>query len=200
MSAVLATIKTDVPMDVTLDDLVPRGIQEDPLRELFERWEFGMVARKLLPAKQSIDRSVYKAIVTDQEVDSTLAAVREAGRVAVSMRTTGKHWLGVALTWGENDVAYIPLQPRMGVHADVDASREKILELFADPSVKKLGHDLKPILRTCLDAGASLKGIEGDSRLLDYVLVAHRRSHGLADIAQRHLGHTLAYEPPSEPL
>ncbi len=200
LSARLATIVTDAPIEVELEDLAPRGIQEAPLREMFDRWEFGMVARKLLPEVQVIDRSTYTAALTDADVDAAIAGCRQAGRCGIALRTSKELWLGAALAWGEGKVVYVPLQPRMQVSADLEASKAKLLALFGDPSVAKIGHDLKPILHACRDAGGDLLGIEGDSRLLDYVLVAHRRTHGLADIAQRHLGHTLATEMSEEPL
>src|SRR5262245_35390872 len=54
MSRRLATIATDVDLDVSLDELVPRGVQEEPLREMFDRWEFMEVATKLLPHKVTV--------------------------------------------------------------------------------------------------------------------------------------------------
>src|SRR5690606_13912590 len=68
------------------------------------------------------------------------------------------------------------------------------------PSVEKVGYDLKPLLRVCRALGSDLRGITGDVRLLDYVLTAHRRTHALDAIAQRYLGHTMAYVPATEPM
>ena len=82
----------------------------------------------------------------------------------------------------------------------MDDATETVLSLLADPDLKKVGFDLKRTLRVCRALGHDLPGISGDIELLDYVLVAHRRTHGLKEIAKRHLGHNLAYAPASEPL
>ena len=199
LSAKLATIAVDVPIDADLDGIAPRGIQEAPLREMFDRWEFGMVARKLLPAVQVVDRSTYRAAFDRDALDAVLNAVRRAGRCGVATRTSGSDWTGVSLAWSDG-AAYIPLREHPQVGFDIDAARTAVLDVLADPAVAKVGHDLKPLIGLCRKHGSDLVNIAGDTRLLDYVLVAHRRSHGLADIAQRHLGHTLAYAPPDDPL
>ncbi|MEQ1568481.1 MAG: DNA polymerase I, partial [Myxococcota bacterium] len=209
LSKELATICTTVPLAEGLDELAPRGVQEAPLREMFDRWEFMEVATKLLPARVMVDKTRYAVVATEGELEATLAAVRAAGRCGVSLRTTtGKPEtavvLGVALAVASTDgpelVRYVPLAPRHDVKLDLDAARVKLFELLADPAIAKIGFDLKQDLRVARALGGELAGVSGDIKLLDYVLVAHRRTHGLAEIAKRHLGHNLAYAPESEPL
>ncbi len=199
LSARLATIAIDVPIPDTLEDLAPRGMQEAPLREMFDRWEFGMVARKLLPAVDVVNRDAYRAILSDDDLTQMLADVRNAGLVGLDFRVAGRSWIGVSFAWDGN-VVYVPLEARPQVKFDTDLARREVLNVLADPGVKKVGYNLKQALRFCRKAGGELASIAGDIRLLDYVLVAHRRNHNLADIAQRHLGHNLAYVPDTEPL
>ncbi len=203
MSRTLARIETELDLGVTLDDLAPRGLQEEELRELFEQWEFGSVARKLLPAKVAVDTSGYRAVTTDSGVDELLKDLRAAGRLAFALRAhetgAGVMILGASFAW-EGGTAYLPLTPRSGVSHDVEAATTRVLELLADPTVEKIGYDLKQSMRVVSKAGGKAAGLVGDARVLDYVLVAHRRTHGLEDLAQRHLGHSLAYAPDVEPL
>jgi DNA polymerase I len=205
----LATIRTDVDMSVELDELVPQGVQEAPLREMFDRWEFMDVATKLLPPRVTVDKSIYGVVATDAQLAELLAEVRAAGRVGVSLRVTGAkpedaELLGVGFAWvvvgGPDKVRYVPLVPRHEVHLDLDQARRQVLALLADPAVAKVGFDLKHELRIARRLEGDLAGIAGDIKLLDYVLVAHRRTHGLAEIAKRHLGHNIRLAPESEPL
>ncbi|MEN0067597.1 MAG: DNA polymerase I [Myxococcota bacterium] len=204
LSRELVTIKTDLDIDVTLDDLAPKGVQEVPLRQMFDDWEFMDVATKLLPHKVAVDKSVYRGIGTEAELEALMTKLRGAGRFGVSLRTTDTKpetakLLGVGFAL-DNDVPYVPLVPRNGVDFDVETATKTVLTLLADPSLEKVGFDLKRTLRVCQALGFDLPGIAGDIELLDYVLVAHRRTHGLKEIAKRHLGHNLAYAPASEPL
>lgn len=204
LSAHLATIRTDLELDVSLEDLAPRGVQEAPLRELFDQWEFGMVARKLLPEARVVDADGYRAITEADGLRELLAEAKRVGRVGVSARFTHDDparadLLGLSLAWDEQQV-YVPLQPHPEVRYDLVEARQEVLSFLADPTVEKVGYDLKPLLRVCRSLGSDLRGIAGDVRLLDYVLTAHRRTHALDAIAQRHLGHTMAYVPTTEPF
>ncbi|MEZ4239686.1 MAG: DNA polymerase I [Myxococcota bacterium] len=200
----LATIRTDLDLGVTLEDLAPQGIQEEPLRDLFDRWEFLDVANRLLPARVTVDKSGYGVVTSEAELAEVLAEVRAVGRVAVSLRASGARiedaeLLGCAFAWGDK-VRYVPLVPRHDVKLDVDRARADVLALLADPAVEKVGFDLKRDLRIARRFEGDLVGVTGDIKLLDYVLVAHRRTHGLAEIAKRHLGHNVRPPEDNEPL
>ncbi len=199
LSRRLARIETDVPFDLTLDDLAPKGVQEAPLRELFDRWEFMEVATKLLPHRVMVDKSLYRAIADDEALAQLMVDVRAAGRVGVHVREDRGTLLGISLAW-PGSVVYVPLLARGEVSLDLEAAKTALLELLADPDILKVGFDLKEPRGALRRIGADLRGMGGDIMLLDYVLVAHRRTHGLKEIAKRHLGHNLAYTPESEPL
>ena len=163
---------------------------------MFERWEFGMVARKLLPEQQTVDASLYRAIVDDDALDRVLEQVRESGLCSVSLSSTGDdpfsaHITGVSLCWGLRDAVYIPLEPLFGVRLDLARCRTKIADLLHDASVGKLLRNAKQARHALHANGFRIAGVKGDARLIDYVLVPHRRRHGLAELAQRYLGHNM---------
>src|SRR5690606_12734922 len=138
MSRVLATIRLDVPMDVTLESLAPRGLQEDTLRTLFDKGEFGKVARRLLSDRLAADTSCYTAVTTAEQVKTLVSALREAGRFAVGVETHGADplsadVLGLAFCWGEEDAAYVPLRKRSADQVDPDAALAALAPLLADP-------------------------------------------------------------------
>jgi DNA polymerase-1 len=210
LSKTLATIALDCPVPADLSHYAPRGVQEGALRELFDRWEFMEVATKLLPARNTVDRSRYRVVVDEAGLADALARARSAARVGIHVRATeGKpedaQLLGLALavedpSGGAAFVDYVPLVPRHDVRFDLDAARGSLFALLADPAVPKVGFELKEAMRALRCLGGDLAGIQGDLKLLDYVLVAHRRTHGLAEIAKRHLGHNVVVAPPAEPL
>lgn len=206
----LATIALDVPVPADLDGYAPTSVQEEPLRQMFDRWEFMEVATKLLPARNTVDKSRYRVVTDPAGLEAALGRARGARRLGVHVRTTAAkpedaEVLGVGLATDAPDggaafVDYVPLAPRHDVKLDPVAARDAVFSVLADPSVPKIGFELKEALRTLRCGGSDLGGIAGDLKLLDYVLVAHRRTHGLAEIAKRHLGHNVAVAPPAEPL
>ncbi len=187
LSYVLATIKTDVPMDVSLDDLEPRGLQEERLRELFDAWEFGLVARKLLPEQETVSVTGFEVAEDASAVAAVVADVR-AGRLPAfdpaydDAAAFAPVIEGVAFGDAAGRGVYVP------AHAP---GFDAVLDLLGDPAVPKLGDGVKRAWRALHRIGRALEGVAGDVRLLDYVLNPHRRTHGLEDQASRHLGHSL---------
>ncbi len=197
LSRVLATIRLDVPLDVTLDDLAPKGMQDEKLRGLFDRWEFGAVARRLLGSAAQVDTSAYRAVLTADQIDALVGALRAAGRFAVGVEAHGADpstadVLGLAFCWGEQDAAYLPLRRRAADQLGPDEALARIAEVLADPAIGKTGHDLKAVGHLLSRKGVALAGVDGDVMLLDYCLAAHEKSHALDTLAQRFLGHTMS--------
>jgi len=195
----LARIETGLDLGVTLDDLAPQGIQEEPLRDLFDQWEFMSVANKLLPHKVAVDKSTYAAVKDAAGLVALREHLAEAGRIGVSLRMVDGRLLGASFATHER-VAYVPVAPRTDVSLGEEEATRFTLDVLADPAIEKVTYGLKALVRAVHGLGGTVAGAVGDVRLLDYVLVAHRRSHGLEDIAKRHLGHNMAYVPETEPM
>lgn len=214
LSRDLATICTTVPMDVTLDDLVPKGIQEAELRELFDKWGFGMMSRKLLPERKGISGEQYRTVRDGASLDLLERDLRATKRFAVELDIYAGGLNGVAFAWGEGEAAYVPLKPITGLDLDTDAARTRGLAWLADPQLRKVVHDAKRIYKLidsvppptdaawtgelfptpaadALIPARALAGVDSDTLLLDYVLSAHEGDHGLDKLANRHLGHTV---------
>ena len=199
ISRELAQIATGIDLGVTLDDLAPKGIQEEPLRELFDQWEFMSVANKLLPHKVAVDKSSYTAVTEAGQLPALRDALTAAGRVGVSLRVSSHGVLGASFAT-DAGVWYLPVAQRAGVSVTPDEARAFVGSVLGDPEIQKVVYGAKALRKATRLLGAELRGVVGDVRLLDYVLVAHRRTHSLEDIAKRHLGHNMAYVPENEPL
>ena len=188
LSKQLATISTDVPMDLTLEDLRPKGLQVAALRALFDRWEFGAVARKLLPAQEAEGPAMRWRTARGAEQAAVVAQVRAGALPAFAAAVVDEaalvpELIGVAFASSSGESVYLPLDDLFG--------RAAILNLLADPAVPKLGHGTKPLHRALAHEGRALAGVVGDTRLLDYVVGAHRKNHELADQALRLMTHTM---------
>jgi DNA polymerase-1 len=179
----LATIALDAPVPHSLDGLKARGPDEVRARALFDAWEFGTVARKLLPERAAPTVATRGALATpEQALAELLSGARPV--VAPTFDADG-HLTGLAAA-GRDGAA-----PAVWLGIDGLLQRGKIVAWLADPAAPKQGHGLKALWRALAADGLTLAGVAEDLRLLDYVLASHRRSHDLADLAARHLDHTL---------
>ncbi len=189
LSKRLVTIDTKVPLNLTLEDLVPAGLQQEQLTELFDRWEFGKVARSLLGVQQGITLDGFTAPATPIEIGAALGRVRQG-------------MPGFQLIWAEGterELQPVPVgvvfsgKDGAGVYIDfeVDGAAEQVYALLADPDVPKIGHGLKRVYRSLAKHGEGLAGVVGDTRLLDYIIGAHRKTHDLEGMVSSFLYHSL---------
>jgi len=206
----LVTFRTDLKLDVSMEDLKRQSPHDEQLRQLFTELEFTALLRELpaktpgaesgaapgaapsaAPTTAPVKLTLETQLVTTKEALQELAAaVREAGEVTlipayeglpVSGRLVG---LGVGLKDGTT--RYIPVgHEGLGVEQvkppDFKAALQGVL---GDAAVKKGGHDLKALTLLLNREGVELRGGENDVELLSYLLDASRRDHGL-DILTR---------------
>jgi len=186
ISKVLATIRTDVPIPETLDDLKPKDMDVDTLRGLFDKWEFGQVARKLLPSTSSIETDNYSE-VSLEELPDFVAGLSDA---SISLGVEDGRLLGIGIAPKGQTPRWVTLPGATLLGPDPALA---ILKPWLEDAMRpKTIHGLKAAMRLLSREDVQLAGVTDDVLLLDYVLASHRRNHGLEDLAARHLGHTMA--------
>ena len=80
LSYFLATIKTDVPVDLNLDELALQQPDEDKLREIFAELEFKSLADRILkktekkPKTQNLELSIFEEFSTEEAVEQKFSS------------------------------------------------------------------------------------------------------------------------------
>ena len=126
-SKFLTTIRTDVPLDVTLDDLMRREADAEKLKDVCAKYELMQLARKLLDPEALLDAEPkYKTLAEidhDYRLVKTEAAARElaeelmaAGKVAFDTETTGldpraDDLVGISFSTAPGKAWYVPIPP-----------------------------------------------------------------------------------------
>jgi DNA polymerase-1 len=156
LSRQLVTIKTDVPLDFTVQQLMLRERDVDALRELYTRYEFKAALKELdsatvdvvtspspaaatgieLPpaaAKPSVESSKgeYELVTTQAQLDAWLARLHEAPLIAFDTETTSLDAMqadivGISLSVQPCKACYIPLTHDYP-GAPAQLSREQVL-------------------------------------------------------------------------
>ena len=72
---------------------------------------------------------------------------------------------------------------------DQQTALQILKPLLEDPSVRKIGHDLKFDAIVLERHGVTLNGLETDTMLASYLLDATRSAHPLEDLALEHAGY-----------
>lgn len=208
----LVTIRTDVETSVDLEDLRTAARDDERLRRLFLALEFTSLLRDLAPAEAALNEEArYEVLADAAAVASVVDACREAGAFAVAaftetLASAHGRLAGIAVSVNPGRAVYLPFghQRPEGLGLSDEDDREgtawarlpplgspemaPLRDLLADPSVAKIGHDLKRSVVACRRAGADLLGPFKDVMVASYLMDPGRRSHGLETLAHALLG------------
>ena len=224
LSRVLVTLKDDCDLPEPLDDLLLKGIPEDPLRAFLEHHGFRSLLTKLgggpaaTPAASSapietasvpetpFDLDAYDCVTTLDALDRWIAEATAGGVVAIDTETNGldatqARIIGFSLATAPGKACYVPLAhggtdllAEKPDQIDTRAALDRLRGLMADPSVLKIGQNLKYDM-TILARHDILIAPFDDTLVLSFALDAGRHNHGMDELAQLHFGHScIAYK------
>ena len=137
----------------------------------------------------------YNTILDWALFDAWLARVQAADLVAVDTETTSldemrAEIVGISFSVTPGEAAYIPLRhsgPDAPVQLPIDEVLARLKPWLEDGSRKKLGQHVKYDRHVFANHGIEVQGYTHDTMLQSYVLEVHK-PHGLASLAERHLG------------
>ncbi len=211
----LVRIHTDVPVAYDLDALRYQGPDRERCYALFSRLAFRSLVSEFAPTAASVRRD-YRWVEDEAGLAALVESLRGAGRVACALVADGPSALSavpVALAFSTaprqarvvrldraatGQAPASPGMPATDLFAAADAAAtggwaagadpwQRLAPLFADPSVTKIGHDLKALALAGAAHGAALSGPCEDTLLQSYVLDATRASHAIEDLALEHV-------------
>ena len=204
LSKRLVTIKTDIPLDVTADQLVFDTVETPELNALLDHYEM-----------PSLKRLIKKVAIADKPIGATDLQSRQQPAATVAARgLVNGGTASEAQRWDEREARSCPqdgclsakkvalnLQGEklfVGCEAGVaEGSFAEFKALLEDAAVTKVGIDLKGQMKTFADAGITLAGRLEDIELMHYLL-GPERSHKLDVLARAYLGVELEAAAPQE--
>ncbi len=153
------------------------------------------------PVAQTFDRDAYDCVQTEAQLDAWIAEARLAGTIAVDTETDALDSMtaglvGVSLATAPNRACYIPLAhggsdlfSDAPAQVPLAAAIAKLKPLLEDPSVLKVGHNIKYDLNVLERYGIRVAPID-DTMVMSFDLDAGKRNHGMDELALTHFGHT----------
>ncbi|MCZ6828735.1 MAG: DNA polymerase, partial [Gammaproteobacteria bacterium] len=202
MSYALATIKTDVELDVTPAALVNAEPDNKRLLEWFTELEFNSWIEEQLAATGGTD-SVAEELERDYEIVleagrflEWLERLRSAELFAFDTETTSLDYMqarivGVSFAVEEGCAAYVPVAHDY-VGAPEQLDRDWVLgqlqPLLEDPLQAKVGQNLKYDASVLANHAITLRGITFDTMLESYVLNSTATRHDMDSLALKYLG------------
>ncbi len=137
----------------------------------------------------------YETLLTWEALERWLKAIESAELVALDTETTSldemqAQIVGISFSVKPGEAAYIPLRhdgPDAPQQLPFDEVLARIKPWLEDPARAKLGQHIKYDRHVFANHGIEVQGYRHDTMLQSYVLEVHR-PHGLASLAERHLG------------
>ncbi len=209
LSQSLATIRKDVDLDVTIDDLKSADADTDELRKLYSRYELRSLLRMLdevadePAAPAATKEGHYETVLTWDAFDPWLKKINGAGLTAFDTETNSLDYMeaeivGLSLAVEDGEACYIPVAhdypgaPDQLPRAEV---LEKLKGFLQDDDRKKVGHHLKYDAHILRRYDIVLAGMQFDSMLESYVLNSVATRHDMDSVAKHYLGKdTIHYE------
>ncbi|PLW70852.1 DNA polymerase I [Pseudohalioglobus lutimaris] len=208
LSHELATIKTDVELNLAPEELVNGVPDREALVDWFTRMEFRGWLDELLAEGEVATTAEqvetdYEIVTTQSALDSWIETLHEAGLFAFDTETTSLNYMeaqivGVSFAVEAGRAAYVPLAhdylgaPEQLDRADVLAQLKPLLE---DPDQAKVGQNLKYDASVLANHDITLRGIAYDTMLESYVLDSTATRHDMDSLALKYLGqNTIHFE------
>lgn len=209
LSRKLVTIKTDVQLPLTLNELSIQKASTERLIELVRDLEFKNWLKELLineaeehTAQPSTTASrSYDLITNASQLDIWTQKLNQSKSFSLSIQSSDTdpmvaEIIGIALAL-EDKAAYIPLK-----HQDeglIQLPEKEVLTVLRpfveSPNLQKISANNKFDTILFKNRGIAPQGMTGDTMLASYVLNSNAGPHHLRDLALKHLGQQLtSYE------
>ncbi len=217
LSYVLATIKTDVELEQSLEELELGPIDKEALLAVYREYELRNLIKELESggeesgaegdeegaAPAAAIETDYRCILDEAEFDEWLARLQAAQLFAFDTETTSLDYMearivGVSFAIEPGKAAYVPFgHDYLGAPIQLTEAvvLGKLKPLLEDPARLKVGQNLKYDRNVLLNHGIELQGIAYDTMLESYVLNSTASRHDMDSLARRYLNvETISFE------
>ncbi|MGL4354220.1 MAG: DNA polymerase I [Aeromonas popoffii] len=212
LSYVLATIKTDVELEQSLEQLLLKPVDKESLLAVYREYELRNLIKELESGgeesagqEEAGDDSAapvaaietdYHCILDEAEFDGWLAQLQAAPLFAFDTETTSLDYMeariiGVSFAVEPGKAAYVPFgHDYLGAPVQLSEAvvLGKLKPLLEDPTRLKVGQNLKYDRNVLLNHNIDLQGIAYDTMLESYVLNSTASRHDMDSLAKRYLG------------
>ncbi len=203
----LVTIRTDIPLDITLEDLRYQGYDEEKVKELFRELEFRSLYKRLpeegevrqLPLigqveiRQRAEPGQYIAVQDERSLDLLMEKLSGVTELAFDVETTDidpmkARLVGISLAFREGEGYYIPVGHLEGQQLPWELVREKLARVMEDETIAKYAHHAKYDMIMLMRNGVRVRGLAFDTMVAGWLVNPAGRNLNLKDLAWSYLG------------
>ena len=194
----LVKIKTDVPLEIGIEDLAVSESDAEQLSEVYKELEFNSWLQEV-PEKKIVKPEVnssYVCISTEKSLKELIKKASKAKTIALDTETTGLDYMdtelvGISLSYQAGEAYYIPLKHDDDSvdQLDLDIVLRELRPLLEDSSNKIIGQNIKFDRNVLAKYGVDIASIKNDTMMMSYVLDASATRHNLDALSSYYLNY-----------
>ena len=215
LSKKLVTLKNDVPVKVDPSSFILKDVNKETLFDFLKDMEFNRLLSQAISfygeadinifKKETgknkiseINTKLYKSILNEKDLENLIKILNEKTVISVDTETTSLNPLeadlvGISFSYAPNESFYIPVGHKKIKSLKKEIVIKKIKPILEDPSIKKVGQNMKYDFIIFKSNGIDVEPVE-DTMLLSYTLDAGSNRHNMNTLSEIHLGHkTITY-------
>ena len=194
----LVKIKTDVELELGIEDLARSEPDTDKLSEIYKELEFNAWLQEA-PEKKATTTNVNSSYICVSSKDLLEKVIKNASKaetVAIDTETTGLDYMdtdlvGISLSYKPGEAYYIPIN-----HQDDTVNQLKLnvvldaLKPVLESSKNKIiGQNIKFDRNVLAKYGINISSIKNDTMMMSYVLDASATRHNLDALSSYYLNY-----------
>jgi DNA polymerase I len=213
----LITIKSDLDIQVTWNELSRKPQNKELLTSLYKRFNFSSWLKDLdqtnaeslsisEPDKEKyitnfVDTKDYILINTEDALEDLTKLINKVKLFSLDTETTSLNpmtakLVGISISINPGTGFYIPIshQDRNYEQLSISLINKHLKLTLENQSILKIGQNIKYDAHIFLNYGITLKGIDNDTMLMSYILESNE-SHGMDKLSLKYLNHQcISYE------
>ena len=212
MSRELARLRLDCPIQVSFPDLKRTLPDLQNLSSLFHELEFGALLKRVMELQEKVesDPPVHNTPIKTPSsfqvvngADSLAAMIKRITQVKIMVIELWppdpfREWMAIVLSIPDQCflIPLNPEDPNITGQVKENAVIKKLKPALIDPSIQKLGYNLKPVIKAFLSREIMIKGLSSDLHIASYLLNPIRKDHSFETILQDHNRFPIENLPP----
>ena len=201
LSRELITLRRDVPVRVSIEDLKFREIDRARIVPLFQELEFNKFLQELPSlggtAAQPAGR-VCRIVQKEEDLDALIRELASVPMFVLDTETTSllamsAEIVGLSFSWEEGEAVYIPLLlPEDHFSGDLFSSPkgeqgrtalQKLKPVLENPRIRKCGQNIKYDMLVLRRHGVDVQGVDFDTMVAAYLINPSARAFGIDALA-----------------
>ena len=197
LSKELATIKTDVPIDYSIESFKIKDPDYEKLWENFKECEFENLVKKIEPFISQVNQKInYQMIDTLEKLKKLHEILINSQKYSFSLLKSNEKIAnsgiqGISICVEDNQVFYIPLCPGSLLETNHFLPTKTVFDIigpfFENGNIVKIGHNLKDDAIQLQKNGVRITGDNNDVMIASYLLNPSSGKYKMEDIIWEYL-------------